>query len=142
MESSPPKKGSSGATNRTRISLASLASGVSYSSMVRRLPAHIAEGLIRTIFEDRVPNDEHIKLVFIHELYLIQSIVKVTDASSGSMGNRRLVRYWHMMNKSTTDYLIQHNRLLHVLDEGKNEEELAESLLTLTYGQIGTWNDK
>ena len=70
--------------------------------MVRRLPPHISEGLIRTIFEDQTPDDERIKRVFIHELYLIQSIDKVTAASSGTLGNKRLVRYWQVMNKSMT----------------------------------------
>ena len=95
MENSPPKKASSGATNRTRISLASIASAVSYNSMVKKLPAHIAEGFILTIFQDRAPEDENIKLVFIHELYLIQSIIKVTEAATGPIGTRRLVRRWH-----------------------------------------------
>ena len=60
--------------------------------MVKKLPAHTAEGLIRTIFQDRAPEDENINLVFIIELYLIQSIIKVTEADMGLIGNKRLVR--------------------------------------------------
>ena len=55
------KSKSSGVTRRTGLSLASLASGVSYSSIVRRLPPYISEGLLRTIFEDKTPEDKGIK---------------------------------------------------------------------------------
>ena len=41
------------------------------------------------------------------------------------------------MNKSTTYYLKQHHILLRVLDEGKDEEDLANSLLTLTVREYG-----
>ena len=123
MENSSPKKASSGATDRTKISLASTASAVSYNSMVKKLPAHTAEGLIHTIFQDRAPEDENIKLVFIHELYLIQSIIKVTEADTGLIGNMRLVRRLHLMNRTAMDYLTEHHRLLRILDEGREEEE-------------------
>ena len=77
------KSRSSAATKRTRISLTSIASAASYNTMVKKLPAHTAEGLIRTIFQDQAPEQENIKLVFMSELYLVKSIIKVTEADMG-----------------------------------------------------------
>ena len=100
--------------------------------MVQKLPAHTAEGLIRTIFQDRAPEQENIKLVFINELYLVQSIIKVTEADDGPVGNKRLVRHWQLMNRTLMVYLKEHHRLLQILDESREEEEeLSDSLHTL-----------
>ena len=90
------------------------------------------------MIQDRAPEDENIRIVFIHELYLIQSIIKVTEANTGLIGNKRLVRHWQLMNRTAMDYLREHHRLLRILDEGREEEEdLAESLHTLIIREYG-----
>ena len=113
---------SSAANKRTSISLTSIALATSYHTMVQKLPAHTAEGLIRTIFQDRAPEQENIKLVFINELYLVQSIIKVTEADAGTVGNKRLVRHWKLMNRTLMFYLKLHHQLIQILDESREEE--------------------
>ena len=78
---------------------------MSYSSIVKKLPANIQEGLLRTIFADQAPEDERIKRVFILELYVVQAIDSVTAVAKGEIGNRRLLRCWRNMNKRSSDYL-------------------------------------
>ena len=73
--------------------MTSIASVASYNTMVQKLPAHTAENLIQTIFQDRAPEQENIKMFFINELYLVKSILKVSEAAAGPIGKKKLVRH-------------------------------------------------
>ena len=41
------------------------------------------------------------------------------------------------MNRRSSDYLQQHHQLLKFLDEQKDQDDLSDSLLTLTIGDYG-----
>ena len=38
-------------------------------------------------------------MVFINELYLVHSILKVTGTVAGPIGNKKLVKRWELMNR-------------------------------------------
>ena len=114
-------------TRRTGLSLASMASGISYSSIVKNLSANIQEGLLRTIFVTQPPEDERIKRVFIIKLYVVQAIDSVTAAAKGEIRNRRLLEDL-IAKQAALEIQIEADRLMarQVERDDKREDDRQE----------------
>ena len=91
------KSRSSAATKRTSISLTSIASAASYNTMIKKLPAHTAEGLIRMTFQHRAPEQEN-KLVFINECDMCGNRADQLLCNQNNKRGKPSFRYW--------DYLL------------------------------------
>ena len=78
-------------------------------------------------------------MLYINKLYLIKIILKVTEAAAGTIGNKKLVQYWKLMNRTLMLYLKEHHCLLQILDDSTEKEnepnDFLSMLIAMEYGQ-------